>query len=83
MNIINREIDKLSEWFRENKLSINIKKSNYMLFKPRQKRLNIELPISLNGDKTDMVKEVVFLGVILDECISWKPHISHVNRENI
>ena len=74
-NVINREIDKLSEWFRANKLSINIKKSNYMLFKPRQKRLNIELPISLNGDKIDMVKEVVFLGVILDEHISWKPHI--------
>ena len=57
-NVINREIDKLSEWFRANKLSINIKKSNYMLFKPRQKRLNIELPISLNGDKIDTVKEV-------------------------
>jgi hypothetical protein len=35
-----------------------IKKSNYMLFKPRQKRLNIELRISLNGDKIDTVKEV-------------------------
>ena len=80
-NVINREIHKLSEWFRANKLSINIKKSNYMLFKPRQKRLNIELPISLNGDKIDMVKEVVFLGVILDEHISWKPHISHVARK--
>jgi hypothetical protein len=28
-----------------------------------------------------MVKEVVFLGVILDEHISWKPHISHVARK--
>jgi retron-type reverse transcriptase len=36
-NVINHEIHKLSEWFRANKLSINIKKSNYMLFKPRQK----------------------------------------------
>ena len=24
------------------------------------------------------VKEVTFLGVILDENLSWKPHISHI-----
>ena len=29
----------------------------------------------------DRVEEVVFLGVILDEHISWKPHISHVARK--
>jgi hypothetical protein len=29
----------------------------------------------------DRIKKVVFLGVILDEHISWKPHISHVARK--
>jgi hypothetical protein len=37
MNVLNTELLKLSEWFKANKLSINIKKSNYMIFKPRQK----------------------------------------------
>jgi hypothetical protein len=35
----------------------------------------------INGCVIDRVKEVVFLGVILDEHISWKPHISHVARK--
>jgi hypothetical protein len=56
-------------------------KSNYIVFKPRQKRHSIDLPIWLNNHKIDQVKEVVFLGVILDEHISWKPHISHVARK--
>ena len=36
INLINDETSKLSEWFKANMLSINIKKSNYMIFKPRQ-----------------------------------------------
>ena len=36
-NIVNCEIERLSEWFKANKLSINIKKSYYMIFTPRQK----------------------------------------------
>jgi hypothetical protein len=79
MNIINSEMNKLSEWFRANKLSINAKKSNYMIFRPRQKRQILDLPLELNGHKIDQVKEVnKFLGVILDECMTWKHHISHV-----
>ncbi len=80
-NIINGEIEKLSEWFRANKLSINIKKSNYMIFKPRQKGLVNDLSITLNGHIIDRVKEVAFLGVVLDEHLSWKPHISQVARK--
>jgi hypothetical protein len=40
-----------------------------------------DLSIMINGLVIDRVEEVVFLGVILDEHISWKPHISHVARK--
>ena len=51
-----------------------------MIFKPRQKRIHNDFSIMLNDCAVDRVKEIVFLGVILDEHISWKPHISHVAR---
>ena len=35
---VNFELIKLTSWFQVNRLSINIKKTKYMLFKPRQKR---------------------------------------------
>jgi retron-type reverse transcriptase len=37
MNIINSEMNKLSEWFRANKLSINAKKSSLLLMNKRRK----------------------------------------------
>ena len=77
-NMINVELAKLSEWFKANKLSINVSKSKYMIFISRQKRLTVDLSIKVNNSKLDKAKEVMFLGVILDEHLSWKSHISHV-----
>ena len=64
---------------RANKLSINFKKSNFMVFRPRQMRQTLDLSIQI--DKIDCVKETVFLGVILDEHLLWKPHILSVSRK--
>ena len=56
-NIVNCEIERLSEWFKA-KLSINIKKSNNMIFKPRQKRIHNDFSIMLNNCAIDRVKEI-------------------------
>ena len=40
--IANNELAKLSDWFAANKLSINIKKSNFMMFRTRQKRQTLD-----------------------------------------
>jgi len=34
----NAELDKLSKWFKSNRLSLNIKKTNYIIFSPKSKR---------------------------------------------
>ena len=72
MKLINSEILNLSNWFKANKLSLNIQKSNYVIFKTRQqKRDEFILNIEMNGFKMNQVKEVNFLGVILNETLSW------------
>ena len=68
---------KLSDWFKANKPSLNIQKSNYIIFKPRQWRDEFTLNIEMNGVKTKQVKEVNFLGLILDDTIVMKtPYFS-------
>ena len=52
-----------------------------MIFKPRKKRIHYGFSIMLNDCAIDRVKEIVLIGVLLDEHISWKPHISHVARK--
>ena len=78
---LNSELNKLSTWFKANKLSLNLKKTNFMLFKPRQKRYHFPMQVSINEQRIEQVKETVFLGVFLDEHLSWKPHISQVARK--
>ena len=78
---LNSELNKLSTWFKANKLSLNLKKTNFMLFKPRQKRYHFPMQICINEQRIERVKETVFLGVVLDEHLSWKPHISQVARK--
>ena len=78
INSINREMNKLSDWFECNKLSLNVKKSSFMIFKPRQKRETLDISVSINNSQIKRVKEVVFLGVVIDEHVTWKPHIAHV-----
>lgn len=80
-NIINSELRLLSDWFRANKLSINIPKSNYVIFKTRQKKQTFDLTLQINQITITRVNEVCFLGVILDENLTWKAHIAHVARK--
>ena len=65
---VNFEMIKLTSWFQANRLSINIKKTKYMLFKPRQKRQTLDhLTVKLCDHTLAQESETVFLGVILDE----------------
>ena len=77
---LNSVMCKLTQWCRAIKLSINFKKSNFMVFRPRQRRQTLDLSIQIDNNKIDCVKEIAFLGVILDEHLSWKPHILSVSR---
>ena len=44
-----------------------------MIFMPRQKKKQRpDMSININNNKIERVKETVFLGVVLDENLSWK-----------
>ena len=70
MELVNTELQKLSCWFQANKLSINVKKSNYIIFKTSQNRQKLNLDFSINDTKIDRITETMFLGVIIDECLT-------------
>ena len=80
-NFLNTELDKLSSWFQANRLSINVKKSNFVIFKSAQNRQNLDFSFFIDNNKIDRVEEVVFLGVILDQNLNWKSHIHNVARK--
>lgn len=78
IEILELELSKLSNWFSANMLSLNLKKTKYLIFKPRQKQCPLNTQLHINNQQIEQVSETIFLGVILDEHLSWKSHISRV-----
>ena len=74
----NEELEDISLWLKVNKLSLNIKKTHYILF--TTKRIgSVTLNIRIDGCKIGKVKHTKFLGVFIDEKLNWKKHISHIS----
>ena len=73
---INRELDKVNTWLKVNKLSLNVDKRKCMLFHKRR-QLNL-IQFSINGRDIDAVSHFNYLGIILDENISWKKHVAMI-----
>ena len=80
MEILNNELKKLSSWFQANKLSIDIKKSNFILLKIKQNRQKLDLHFSINDVEIDSVNESFVLEIIilsrgLSASVSFLPKI--------
>ena len=76
---INVELKALSIWFKLNKLSLNIKKTNFMIIKSRNKNVDPTLlNININNNKIQQVQFIKFLGVIIDEHLTWDHHIIYI-----
>ena len=55
-DMLNLEIDKRSIWFKANKLSLNLKKTEFMVLKPRQKRTICNIQMSIDNQNLDKVQ---------------------------
>ena len=76
--IINQELENINKWFISNKLSLNIKKTKYSFFYKLRQKVNISLllpKLIINYYKIQRTESIKFLGVLLDENLSWKEHI--------
>ena len=82
--VLNRELIHVSDWLIANRLTLNIKKSNYVIFRPPQKKIDYKPVIKLLDNNSQLMisleyKDCVkYLGVLIDSHLSWKQHIDHI-----
>ena len=69
-----------NNWFIKNRLKINPRKTEMILIKSR--RLNTDVHFSVNFDNSfiEPSHSVKILGVTVDSCLSWEPHVSALVR---
>ena len=74
-------MEKLYLWLNVNRLSLNIEKTNYIIFHAFNKPIKQKLQIQLNG-KTITEKDCIkYLGILVDSSLSWKQQVSNVSKK--
>ena len=75
---INNELSKISECLSSNKLSLNIKKTKYIVFHTAQRRVNYPV-LKLNTANIERGSDQFnFLGVVINSTLKWDKHIAHI-----
>ena len=80
-SVLNDELRNYDMWLKCNKLSVNIKKTNYVIFKPRQRIANHDFNVFFGLHLLKQTNVTKFLGVYLDEHLTWKHHISFLSKQ--
>ena len=76
---INTELALVHEWLIINKLSLNIKKTTFMIFHHRQRNIANFIPvITISNHTISRVESFDFLGLTLDQHLNWHPHIQKI-----
>ena len=82
-NNVNLDLDSLTEWFRSNKLSLNVGKTNYVVFKNDPRPIDSNLNIKVGNIPIEHKNVVKFLGVCIDAKLEWHDHIKYIkNQQN-
>ena len=78
-------LDRVHQYMKANKLHINSKKSCFMHFSPHRRPVidnnSLDQLIVIDGKEIREVNETKFLGVIIDNKLSWEPHINTLNKK--
>ena len=72
--VIAGELEKINVWFSLNKLSLNVSKTNYMIFSNKNIK-DGDASIIFNGQEIKEVQYTKFLGVLIDKRLCWNKHV--------
>ena len=80
--ILARDFNWMCDWYNENKLAINVKKTKLMLARSKTMlSLFDDVDLQMNGAQVERVQSCKYLGVTMDKKWSWKPHISDLSKK--
>ena len=80
INEVNEQLNEVQKWCNANKLTINLKKTNYMFIKSKRQIVNINSVLRLSDTDISEVSVASFVGVQIDSTLTWKHHIECVNK---
>ena len=77
---VNNELSNIMQWLNANRLSLNIEKTNFTIFRPRGKN-EVCPTIHICGAEIQEVDDAKFLGIMVDNKLNWMEHIKCISRK--
>ena len=74
----NRDLKNISQWLKANKVSLNVKKTELIIFRQNKNPLHHSVKFKLNGKRLFPTSSVKYLGVFLDQHLYWNKELAHV-----
>ena len=71
--MVNEDLKIVSDWFKCNKLTLNIGKTVCLLFSPNKKAI-CNLKLCIGDEPIKQITSTKFLGVWLDDQLNWRTH---------
>ena len=80
----NHELNNIAEWLKVNKLSLNVKKTHYMVFSginSSRSTATHTQNLKIDGEEISEVFKTKFLSVIIDNKLKWQHHIAYISSK--
>ena len=78
--VLNNELQRVHSWLNANRLSLNVKKTKYMLFRKHKSTEIRELNLRIGNDAVQSVNDFNFLGLHINSKLNWDTHSNVVGK---
>ncbi len=79
--MLNTDLRDLFSWLCSNRLSLNVSKTEFIIFKPPKMRLSQRITLKLNGTTLYESHHIKYLGLIMDDKLTWSSHIKELSKK--
>ena len=80
-SIINTELTNVHNWLCVNRLSLNIEKSNFVIFHPPQKTISYNFELIINDKHLNQENCIKYLGIFIGSNLNWKSQIKSIIKK--
>jgi len=80
-SVVNYNLKMVSDWLMANKVSLNIDKTNFIIFHSPQKVKGHRVKLIISNREIMQEKFIKYLGLLIDSHLSWKYHILHISKK--
>ena len=85
--LVNNDMKQMNNWFKPNKISLNVEKTKLVIFKSPRKVISDEIKIKVTGKRLYPSNSVKYLWVRIDKFLHWHDQMNNIavklNRANV